>query len=41
MPSEEYVDIVKTQLHDVPVENILAEPVVRHTAPSKASACRA
>lgn len=28
-----YVDIVRRQLPDVPVENILAEPVARNTAP--------
>lgn len=31
--SAEYVDIVKTQLPDIPVENILAEPSKKNTAP--------
>jgi mannose-1-phosphate guanylyltransferase len=31
--SEEYVDIVKTQLPNLPIENILAEPSKKNTAP--------
>ena len=31
--SEEYVDIVKKQLPNLPVENILAEPSKKNTAP--------
>lgn len=34
-----YVDIVKQQLPDVPVEHILAEPAARNTAPCIAWAC--
>lgn len=34
-----YVDIVKEQLPDIPAEHILAEPVVRNTAPCIAWAC--
>ena len=37
--SEKYVDIVKEQLPEVPMENILAEPVARNTAPCIAYAC--
>ncbi len=34
-----YVDIVRSQLPDIPVENILAEPCARNTAPCIAYAC--
>lgn len=34
-----YVDIVRQQLPDIPVENILAEPAARNTAPCIAWAC--
>ena len=34
-----YVDIVKQQLPDIPVEHILAEPAARNTAPCIAWAC--
>ena len=34
-----YVDIVREQLPDIPVENILAEPCARNTAPCIAYAC--
>lgn len=34
-----YVEIVKQQLPDIPVEHILAEPAVRNTAPCIAWAC--
>lgn len=34
-----YVDIVRQQLPDIPVENILAEPTARNTAPCIAWAC--
>ena len=34
-----YVDIVKEQLPEIPVENILAEPCARNTAPCIAYAC--
>lgn len=34
-----YVDIVKEQLPDIPVEHILAEPAARNTAPCIAWAC--
>lgn len=34
-----YVDIVKRQLPDIPVEHILAEPAARNTAPCIAWAC--
>lgn len=37
--SRNYVDIVKEQLPDIPVENILAEPEPRNTAPCIAYAC--
>lgn len=37
--SEKYVDIVKTQLPDIPESNILAEPMARNTAPCIAYAC--
>ena len=36
---EAYVDIVKEQLPQIPVENILAEPCARNTAPCIAYAC--
>ncbi len=38
--SEKYVDIVRQQLPDMPLDNILAEPVARNTAPCIAYACR-
>ena len=34
-----YVDIVKTQLPDIPEDHILAEPAMRNTAPCIAYAC--
>lgn len=34
-----YVDIVRQQLPDIPVDNILAEPAARNTAPCIAWAC--
>ena len=34
-----YVDIVKTQLPDIPADHILAEPAARNTAPCIAWAC--
>lgn len=34
-----YVDIVRSQLPDIPAENILAEPCARNTAPCIAYAC--
>ena len=34
-----YVDIVRSQLPDIPVANILAEPCARNTAPCIAYAC--
>lgn len=37
--SADYVDIVRAQLPDLPVENILAEPCARNTAPCIAYAC--
>lgn len=37
--SEHYVDIVKEQLPDIPVNHILAEPEPRNTAPCIAYAC--
>ena len=37
--SAEYVDIVRAQLPDIPVQNILAEPAMRNTAPCIAYAC--
>lgn len=37
--SEHYVDIVKTQLPDIPMNHILAEPEPRNTAPCIAYAC--
>ena len=37
--SEKYVDIVKEQLPDLPVDNILAEPEARNTAPCIGYAC--
>ncbi len=38
--NEKYVDIVRTQLPEIPVEHILAEPSARNTAPCIAWACR-
>ena len=37
--SEDYVDIVKRQLPEIPHDNILAEPCARNTAPCIAYAC--
>ena len=37
--SAEYVDIVRAQLPQIPVQNILAEPAMRNTAPCIAYAC--
>ena len=37
--SAEYVDTVRTQLPQIPVQNILAEPAMRNTAPCIAYAC--
>ena len=37
--SGEYVDMVHTQLPQVPIQNILAEPAMRNTAPCIAYAC--
>lgn len=37
--SEKYVDIVKEQLPNLPVDNILAEPEARNTAPCIGYAC--
>ncbi|MBO5807763.1 MAG: mannose-1-phosphate guanylyltransferase [Bacteroidales bacterium] len=37
--SASYVDIVRTQLPEIPDENILAEPCARNTAPCIAYAC--
>lgn len=37
--SEKYVDTVREQLPDIPVSQILAEPVARNTAPCIAYAC--
>lgn len=37
--SERYVDIVREQLPELPVEHILAEPAARNTAPCIAYAC--
>lgn len=37
--SERYVDIVRQQLPELPVEHILAEPAARNTAPCIAYAC--
>ena len=36
---ERYVDLVKEQLPELPVDNILAEPATRNTAPCIAYAC--
>ena len=38
--NEKYVDIVRTQLPEIPVGHILAEPSARNTAPCIAWACR-
>lgn len=35
-----YVDVVKSQLPDIPASHILAEPAARNTAPCIAWACR-
>ena len=37
--SEKYVDLVKEQLPNIPVDHILAEPAARNTAPCIAYAC--
>ena len=37
--SEDYVDIVKTQIPEIPHHNILSEPCARNTAPCIADAC--
>lgn len=37
--NSKYVEIVRQQLPDIPVENILAEPAARNTAPCIAWAC--
>ena len=37
--SEKYVDIVREQLPDLPIDNILAEPEARNTAPCIGYAC--
>lgn len=37
--SEKYIDIVREQLPEIPIENILAEPEARNTAPCIAYAC--
>ena len=37
--SAEYVDVVRAQLPQLPVQNILAEPAMRNTAPCIAYAC--
>ncbi len=37
--SEQYVGIVQEQLPEIPIENILAEPEARNTAPCIAYAC--
>ena len=37
--SEDYVDIVKTQIPEIPHHNILSEPCARNTAPCIAYAC--
>ena len=37
--SADYVDIVRTQIPQLPSENILAEPAMRNTAPCIAYAC--
>ncbi len=37
--SEDYVDIVRNQLPDIPEDNILSEPCARNTAPCIAYAC--
>lgn len=36
---EKYISIVKEQIPDMPVDNILAEPEARNTAPRIAYAC--
>ena len=37
--NEKYIGIVKEQIPDMPVDNILAEPEARNTAPCIAYAC--
>lgn len=37
--NEKYISIVKEQIPNMPVDNILAEPEVRNTAPCIAYAC--
>ena len=37
--NEKYIRIVKEQIPDMPVDNILAEPEARNTAPCIAYAC--
>ena len=37
--NEKYISIVKEQIPDIPVDNILAEPEARNTAPCIAYAC--
>ena len=37
--NEKYISIVKEQIPDMPVDNILAEPEARNTAPCIAYAC--
>ena len=38
--NEKYICIIKKQIPEIPVDNILAEPVARNTAPCIAYACR-
>ena len=38
--NEKYIRIVKEQIPDMPVDNILAEPEARNTTPCIAYACR-
>ena len=38
--NEKYIRIVKEQIPDMPVDNILSEPKARNTAPCIAYACR-
>ena len=37
--NEKYISIIKEQIPEIPVDNILAEPVARNTAPCIAYAC--
>ena len=37
--NEKYISIVKEQIPDMPVDNILSEPEARNTAPCIAYAC--